>query len=77
LYWIIPQLQIEQHIFESREILVLLLEVMVIVLAMVYILAARKSPGLKTMQILFFGIHLTVLVLGLIFIVTFKMNRLM
>ena len=77
LYWVIRQMQIEQHFIESREIMVLLFEVVVIVLAVMYLLATQKSQGLKVMQAIFFGLHLTVLVLGLVFMLTFKMNKLM
>ncbi|MFZ1678989.1 MAG: hypothetical protein WBP41_14765 [Saprospiraceae bacterium] len=77
LYWVIRQIQITQHIFELREILVLLFEVVVIACGIFYILSSQRGGGLKILQYLFFGIHLTVLVLGLIFMITFKMNRLM
>ncbi len=77
LYWIIRQIQITQHIFEMREILFLFFEVVVIVCAIMYIMSSQRSGGLKVMQYIFYGIHFTVLILALVFMMTFKMNRLM
>jgi hypothetical protein len=77
LYWVIRQMQITQHIFEMREMLGLLFEVVVIACAILYILSSQRTGGLKVMQYIFFGIHLIVLVLGLVFMMTFKMNKLM
>jgi hypothetical protein len=76
LYWIIRQLQIEQHYFESREIIVLLFEVLVIAAAVFYIATSQKQNWLRVMQYIFFGIHLVTLLLGLIFMLTFKMKKL-
>ena len=77
LYWIIRQIQIEQHTIELREIIVLFFEVVVIGGAVFYMVATQKNNWLKIMQYLFFGMHLLVLIVGLIFMVTFKMNKLM
>lgn len=76
LYWIMRQLQITQHIFEIREILVLLFEVFVIFCAVYYLASGQRNISLKVMQHIFFGIHFLVLVLGIIFLLTFKMPRL-
>ncbi|MBK9985173.1 MAG: hypothetical protein IPP15_22915 [Saprospiraceae bacterium] len=76
LYWSLRQIQITQHIFELREILVLLFEVVVIACGVFYILSSERGGGLKIVQYLFYGIHLIVFVLGLIFMMTFKITRL-
>lgn len=76
LYWAIRQLQIEQHIIETREIVVLLFEVLVIAGAVFYVAGNQKHNWLRVMQCIFFGIHLAVLLLGLIFMLTFKINKL-
>lgn len=76
LYWVIRQIQISQHIFEMREMLVILFEVVVIACAILFILSSQRNGGLKVIQYIFFGIHLSVLVLGLVFMLTFKMTRL-
>jgi hypothetical protein len=77
LYWVIRQLQVQQHYFDNREILLLFFEAMVIVLAAIYIFSIQKNPGLKVMQSIFFGIHFLVLILGLVFMLTFKITKLM
>jgi hypothetical protein len=77
LYWAIRQLQIEQHTIETRELIVLLFEVVVIAAAVFYIGTSQRDSWLRVMQYIFFGIHLLALVLGLIFMLTFKMNKLM
>lgn len=77
LYWVVRQIQITQHIFEMREILFLLFEVVVIACAIMFIMSSQRGSGLKVIQYIFYGIHFTVLILALIFMMTFKMNRLM
>ena len=77
LYWVVRQLQVQQHYFDNREIMLLFFEAMVIVLAAIYIFSIQKNPGLKVMQSIFFGIHFLVLILGLVFMLTFKITKLM
>ena len=76
LYWVIRQLQIQQHYFDNREIMLLFFEAMVIILAAMYIFSVQKNHGVKVMQSIFFGIHFIVLVAGLLFMLTFKMTKL-
>jgi hypothetical protein len=76
LYWTIRQLQIEQPSIEAREIIVLLFEVLVISAAVFYLVTSQKQNWLRVMQYTFFGIHLAALILGLFFMLTFKMNKL-
>jgi hypothetical protein len=76
LYWAIRQMQIEQHTVQTREMVVLLGEVLVISFAAFYIFSNQSGNWLKIVEYTFFGIHLFVLILGLIFMLTFKINRL-
>jgi hypothetical protein len=77
LYWTIKQIQIEQHIIETREIIVLLFEVLMVGAAVYYVAGNQRHNWLRVMQCIFFGIHLAALLLGLIFMFTFKINKLM
>jgi hypothetical protein len=75
-YWVIRQLQIQQHYFDNREIMILLFEVVVIVIAAKYIFSIQKSQGFKVMQSVIYGIHFLMLILGLVFMLTFKITKL-
>ncbi len=77
IYWITRQMQIEQHIIEAKEVLILLFEVIVIACAVFYIIGGQKNIGLKVLQYVFYGTHLIAMILFFIFMVTFKINRLM
>jgi len=76
IYWILQQFSITQHYFEVREIALLCLEGLVVGIAIYYILARPGVPWLKVAQYVVFGLHLTVGVLFLVFMLTFKMNKL-
>lgn len=75
-YWAIRQFQIQQHHFELREMIVLGIEVLIFMAAVYTIASGSKYKWVTTMQYLFFGIHLLVLVIGLVFMFTFKINKL-
>lgn len=76
LYWIQKQLRITQHIFETREILVLCLEVTVVVVS-VYSLASNTwNTSSRIFQYIVSGIHLLVLIAFILFMLTFKMKKL-
>jgi hypothetical protein len=77
IYWGVRQLKVTHHYIETREIIVLGFEIIVIACAVYAIVTGQKSNLLKVMQYVFFGIHLTVLIAALIFFLTFKMNKLM
>jgi hypothetical protein len=77
IYWAVKQLQITQHYIELREVVVLGLEVIVVACAVYEITVSQKSNLVKVVQYIFFGIHFTVLIAALIFLLTFKMNKLM
>lgn len=77
LYWIQKQVRITQHIFETREMLVLGLEVTVVAVS-VYSLASNNwNTSLKVFQYIVSGIHLLVLLAFILFMLTFKMKKLM
>ena len=76
LYWAIKQIQIDQHIIETRELIVLFFEVMIVAGDVYYVVGHQKYNWLRVMQCIFFGIHLAALLLGLIFMFTFKINKL-
>ena len=75
-YWIQHEISITQHIFEVREMLVLSLEVILIGCALYSLVTHQWNAWLKIIQYIFFGIHLIILIIFLIFMLTFKMNKL-
>jgi hypothetical protein len=76
-YWAIRQLQVQQHYFELREMIVLGIEVLILVAAIYAIASDNKYKWITTMQYVVFGIHLLLLLLGLVFMFIFKINKLM
>ena len=76
LYWTVRQLKFHQHTIELREILVLSAELLVIACAIRAIATGNKFNWLKVVQYIVFAIHFLLLLLGLIFLLTFKLNRL-
>jgi hypothetical protein len=76
-YWLIRQLQKQVHFFEFREIIVLGIEIMIVVAAVYAISSGNKYKWVTTIQYIVFAIHLLLLLLGLIFMVTVKFNKLM
>jgi len=76
IYWVQKQLRIEYHIFEMREWMVLLFEAAVAGISIYSILAAQWTTGFRVLQYIFFGVHSLILILLLIFMLTFKMDRL-
>lgn len=76
IYWLQKQLRIERHIFEQREFVVLNLELVMIFCAVAFFFTNRYTSFFKSVQYSFFTIHLLLLILGLVFMLTFKMNKL-
>jgi len=76
IYWVQKQLRIEYHIFEMREWMVLLFEAAVAGISIYSILAVQWTTGFRVLQYIFFGVHSLILILLLIFMLTFKMDRL-
>ena len=75
-YWLQKQIQIRQHIFELREMVVLSLEMLVVGSAIYSIVSHQNQNWLRIIQYLFYAIHLLCLILFLVFLLTFKMKRL-
>jgi len=76
IYWIQKQLRITQHLFGTTEILALVFE-MIVIASAIYLLVSKKAGNwVVILQYVFFGIHLLVLVLLFVFMLTFKMKRL-
>lgn len=75
--WITKQIKIKQHVREMREMIVVCLELIVIGCSVYATAAGRANGWLKNIQYVFLGVHLAVSVVGLVFMFTFKMNKLM
>jgi hypothetical protein len=75
-YWVQHEIKITQHSFEAREMWVLSLEVALVGGALFSLATHQYNIFLKIIQYLFFGVHLTILIGFLFFMLTFKMNRL-
>ena len=76
IYWAVRQLMVTQHHIETREVIVLGFEIIVIACAVYTIVAGEKINLLKVVQYAFFGIHIMVLIAAFIFLLAFKMNKL-
>ena len=74
-YWIIKQLNIQQHFFETREFIVLFFEVTVAASALYNIVSVSHYKAFTVFQYIVFGIDMTVLIAALIFMLAFKMTR--
>lgn len=76
IYWTQKQLSIRQHFFDTREIMVLCFEAIVVGCAVYCIVHRQWNNWLKVLQYLFIAIHVSALLLFLFFMLTFKMNKL-
>ncbi len=76
VYWVQKQLRIDQHYIELREIIVLCFELLVVGCTLYSFITRQWDNGIRIAQYIFFGIHLAALLLFLIFMLTFKMNKL-
>jgi len=76
IYWVQKQLLIKQHLFGVTEILALVFEMIVIASAIYFLVSKKAGNWVVILQYVFFGIHLLVLVLFFVFMLTFKMKRL-
>jgi hypothetical protein len=76
-YWALRQLQIQQQHFELREMIVLGIEILILVAALYAIASGNKYKWITTMQYFVFGIHLLVMLIAVVFMFTFKLNKLM
>ena len=76
IYWLQKQIRITQHIFELREISVLGFEMIVLGCAVYALMSKAEYPWLKLLQYLFGTIHFLCLLAFLVFMLTFKMKKL-
>lgn len=76
VYWLIKQFRIVRHYFETREVLVLVFELIIVVFAVFHLLTTNGYPWLIIMQGIIFCVHLVVSVFMLVFMLTFKMRKL-
>jgi hypothetical protein len=76
-YWLVRQFQIQQHMYDSREALVLFSEIILIILTVYSIIIQHSNYPLRVIQYCFFAIHFLVCLLAFIFMLTFKINRLL
>ena len=76
-YWVIRQLQIEQHYFDVREMIVLGIEIIICIAAIYLIASGNKYKWIIILQYGVFGLHLLALVIAVIFMFTFKITKLM
>ena len=75
-YWIWDKLRPLKRLTERRELIVLLIEC-IIVAAAIYTIMSTSLPGwLTIVQYIIFAIHALLLVLFLIFMLTFKIKKL-
>ena len=76
-YWATRQVQKQQHYFDNREMIVLGIEVLVGIAAVYTIASGFKYKWVIVMQYIFFAVHLLILLIGLVFMFTFKVHKLM
>jgi hypothetical protein len=76
IYWVQNQLRITQHIYETGEMAFLGFEMVVVAVSIYSILSSHAGYWLKFTQYLFFSIHFICLVLLLLFMLFFKMDKL-
>lgn len=75
-YWIQKQLRITQHLFDTAEIIMVGFE-MILIASTVYLLVSKKAINwIVLLQYVFFAIHLLALLLFFVFMLCFKMKRL-
>ena len=77
IYWVQKAIRVQRLIIETREIIVIAAELVVIAVGSFWVLSAFDSKWLRFFNYLVFGVHLLVLLLFLLFMLTFKIKRLM
>ena len=77
LYWVQKQFRITQHHFEWREINVLGFELLVIGFAFYALMSKAEYSWLRLLHHVFWVLHFLCLAAFLVFLLTFKMKKLM
>ena len=75
-YWLLQQFRSTVHYLEFREVAVLAVEVLIIASACYSLIIQHPHQLFKVAQQVFFGIHLLCSILLLIFMLTFRINKL-
>ncbi|TYB72671.1 hypothetical protein ES676_10885 [Bizionia saleffrena] len=76
VFWAITSLNIKQHNFQFIELLALFIEACILIFAFVSIIGFHNKTAVKVINFIGFGIHLLVTTGMLIYMLTFKFNRL-
>lgn len=76
IYFTINSLNIAQHNFELRELLVLCLEACILIFSLYTIIGFQDKTYVKVINYIGFGIHLLATTGMLYFMLTFKLNKL-
>jgi len=76
IYWIQKQFRISFHISDPMEIAVLCFEIAVIGVGVYSIVSKQNLNWINIIQKIVFGIHLSALILFLVFMLTFKITKL-
>jgi hypothetical protein len=76
IFWTSKQLRISQHYYDSREIIFLCIECFFAGITIYSIIVNATNPFFNIMKYVIYGIHLAAMLALLLFMVTFKMNRL-
>ena len=76
IYWTQKQVHITQHYLETREIIFLGIEALFAGISVYAIFTSIIDHWLKITQYIIFSLHLIALILFLIFMLTFKLKRL-
>lgn len=75
-YWVFKQFRIKTHFYELREMAVLFFEILILVSSLYAIYLDVFPKWIAVIEYGFFVLHLIVLILCLIFILTFKIRKL-
>ncbi|MEP7259392.1 MAG: hypothetical protein ABI687_13415 [Flavitalea sp.] len=75
-YWIQNELRITQHYIETREIVFLSLESLILVFSIYSLIAVQPGNWVRITHYVIFSLNLTAMVLFLIFMANFKITKL-
>lgn len=75
-YWIQKPLRITHHLFDTTEILMIGFEIVLVAGASYLLVSKKVNSWVVIMQYFFFGIHLLALILFFVFMLCFKVKKL-
>lgn len=76
IFWVIDTMKIKQHQFQFRELFVLWLEACILIFALYSIIGFHNKTYVKIINHIGFWFHILATIGMLIFMSTFKINRL-